>query len=131
MNLYLIKMDLKWWPSISHLKTKPTIVIIVVRFLQWWQYVNQENKLQIFSNAWRNLENNNLKKVCRNPKNILRKRGALQVALQFNFWVASDTCNSLYLYVVNVIEQVVRVAKVITHHIYGATHYNSIITLLQ
>jgi hypothetical protein len=39
-----------------------------------------------------------------------------------------DTCNSLYLYVVSVIRQV---AKVATHHIYGATHYNLIITLSQ
>ncbi len=45
-----------------------------------------------------------------------------------NFWVASDTCNSPYLYVANVIKQVTRVT---THHIYGATHYNSITTLSQ
>ncbi len=68
----------------------------------------------------------------------MRKRGVLQLALQLNFWVASDICNSEYLYVVNAIGQVARVARVAihciygaTHHIYGATHYNSITTLLQ
>jgi hypothetical protein len=61
----------------------------------------------------------------------MRKRGALQVALQLNFWIASDTCNSPYLYVVSAIEQVAKVAKVVTHHICDATHYNSITTLSQ
>ncbi len=28
----------------------------------------------------------------------MSKKGVLQLALQFNFWVADDTCNSLYLY---------------------------------
>jgi hypothetical protein len=59
---------------------------------------------------------------------IMRTRGVLQLALQFNFWVAFDTCNSPYLYVVSAIGQVVRV---IIHHIYGAVYYNSIPTLLQ
>jgi len=58
----------------------------------------------------------------------LWKKGVLQLALQFNFWVESDICNSLYLYAVSAIGQVARVA---THRIYGATHYNSITTLLQ
>jgi hypothetical protein len=35
-------------------------------------------------------------------ENIMRKMGVLQLALQFNFWVVYDTCNSLYLYVANV-----------------------------
>jgi hypothetical protein len=30
----------------------------------------------------------------------------LQPALQLNFWVAKDSCNSLYLYVMNVNEQI-------------------------
>jgi len=30
------------------------------------------------------------------------KKGVLQLALQFNFWVVEDICNSLYLYVVGV-----------------------------
>jgi hypothetical protein len=42
--------------------------------------------------------------------------------------VASNICNSPYLYIMNAIGQVVRVA---IHHIYGAIHYNSIATLLQ
>ncbi len=48
----------------------------------------------------------------------------LQLALQFNFWIASDTCNSLFLYAVNVNGQV-------TWIVYDATHCNSIITLLK
>jgi hypothetical protein len=28
----------------------------------------------------------------------MRKRDVLQLTLQLNFWVALDTCNSLYLY---------------------------------
>jgi hypothetical protein len=32
---------------------------------------------------------------------IMRKKGVLQLALQFNFGVVEDTCNSLYLYVMN------------------------------
>jgi hypothetical protein len=28
---------------------------------------------------------------------IMRERGVLQVALQFNFWIAMTTCNSLYI----------------------------------
>ncbi len=30
------------------------------------------------------------------------KKGVLQLALQLDFWVAPNICNSLYLYVVNV-----------------------------
>jgi hypothetical protein len=41
---------------------------------------------------------------------------------------ALDTCNFSYLYDVSVIRQVARVA---THYIYGAIHYNSITSLLQ
>jgi putative flippase GtrA len=58
----------------------------------------------------------------------MRKRGVLQLALQLNFSVAFNICNSPYLYVVNVIGQVARVA---IHYIYDATHYNSITTLSQ
>jgi len=57
---------------------------------------------------------------------IMWERGVLELAFQLNFWVASDTCNSLYLYVMSAIGQVARVA---THRIYDATHYNSIATL--
>jgi len=37
--------------------------------------------------------------------------GILQLALQLNFWIVEDICNSLYLYVVNVKEQVAWVAE--------------------
>jgi hypothetical protein len=50
----------------------------------------------------------------------------LQLALQFNFWVIEDTCNTLYLYVVSVTGQV---AWVVTHHIYVTIHCDSIVTL--
>jgi hypothetical protein len=39
----------------------------------------------------------------------LCKNGVLQLALQFNFWVALDTCNSLYLYAMNVNRQTAQV----------------------
>jgi hypothetical protein len=61
----------------------------------------------------------------------MRKMGVLQLALQFNFWVPLDTCNSSYINVVGVIGQVARVARVATHCIHDATHYNSIMILLQ
>jgi hypothetical protein len=32
----------------------------------------------------------------------MREKGVLQLALQFNFWVVDDICNSLYLYTINV-----------------------------
>jgi hypothetical protein len=48
------------------------------------------------------------------------KRGVLQLTLQLIFLITSNTYNSSYLYIVNAIGQVVRV---VTHHIYGATHY--------
>jgi hypothetical protein len=41
---------------------------------------------------------------------IMRKRGVLQVALQLNFWVEEDICNSLYLYVMSANGQVAWVA---------------------
>jgi hypothetical protein len=56
----------------------------------------------------------------------MKKRNALQLTLQLNLWVTLDTCNSLYLYVVSVNKQVSWVA---IHHIYNATHYNSIAVL--
>jgi hypothetical protein len=59
---------------------------------------------------------------------LWKKRGVLQLDFQLNFWVTLDTFNSSYLYTMSVIEQVARVA---THHIYGAIHYNSITTLSQ
>ncbi len=54
------------------------------------------------------------------------KTSVLQLPLQLNFcnfWIASDICNSLYLYVVSAIGQVA------THYMYGATHYNLITTI--
>ncbi len=61
----------------------------------------------------------------------MKKTVILKLVLQFNFWVALDTCNSPYLYALNVIKQVARIARVATHHIYSAIHYNSITMLLQ
>jgi hypothetical protein len=43
--------------------------------------------------------------------NTMKKKGVLQLALQLNFWVVEDTCNWLYLYVVNANEQVAWVTK--------------------
>jgi len=43
--------------------------------------------------------------------NTMRKMGVLQLALQLNFWIVEDICNSLYLYVVSVNEQVAWVAE--------------------
>jgi hypothetical protein len=39
------------------------------------------------------------------------KRGVLQLALQLNFWVVNDICNSLYLYAMSVNWQVAWVVK--------------------
>jgi high-affinity nickel permease len=54
--------------------------------------------------------------------------GVLQLALQFNFWIAVTIWNSsyFYFYVVSVFEQITWVVKVVTHHIYNAIHCNSI-----
>jgi hypothetical protein len=41
----------------------------------------------------------------------MKKKGVLSLALQFNFWVIEDTCNSLYLYTMNVNKQVAWVVK--------------------
>ncbi len=41
----------------------------------------------------------------------MKKKGVLQLALGFNFWVEEDTYNSLYLYTVNDSGQVAWVAK--------------------
>jgi hypothetical protein len=56
----------------------------------------------------------------------MRKRGILQQTLQFNFWVAPNTCKSLYLYAMSANRQVAWVAS---HHIYGVTHYKLIAIL--
>jgi hypothetical protein len=58
----------------------------------------------------------------------MRKMGVLQLALQLNFWIASDVSNLPYLYAMNAIGQVARVA---TYCIYNAIHYNSITTFSQ
>jgi hypothetical protein len=69
-------------------------------------------------------------KARRGPEtNAMKKKIVLQLALQFNFWVASDNCNSPYLYIVSVIEQVAIVARVVIHRIYNATHYNFVTTI--
>jgi len=39
-------------------------------------------------------------------RNIMKKRGVLQQTLQLNFWVAPDTCKSLYLDAMSANEQV-------------------------
>jgi hypothetical protein len=41
----------------------------------------------------------------------MRKKGVLQLALQFSFWIIEESCNSLYLYIVNANEQVAWIAK--------------------
>jgi hypothetical protein len=61
----------------------------------------------------------------------MRKMGVLQLALQLNFWIASDISNLPYLYAMNAIGQVARVARIATYRIYNATHYNSITTFSQ
>jgi hypothetical protein len=68
-------------------------------------------------------------KARRGPEaNTMKKTIVLQLALQFNFWVALDNCNSPYLYIVSVIKQVAIVATVVIHRIYSATHYNFVTT---
>jgi hypothetical protein len=57
---------------------------------------------------------------------LWKKMGVLQLALYLNFWVAPNTSNSLYLYIVSANEQVAWVA---TNHIYNAIHPNTIATL--
>jgi hypothetical protein len=45
--------------------------------------------------------------VCYNQKtNIMRKKSFLQLALQLNFLVTEDTCNSMYLYAMSVNGQI-------------------------
>jgi len=39
------------------------------------------------------------------------KKGVLQLTLQLNFWIAKDTYNSLYLYVMNANGQIAWIAK--------------------
>jgi hypothetical protein len=46
-----------------------------------------------------------------NQRNTMKKRGVLQLASSLNFWVASNICNSLYLYAISVNGQVAWVAK--------------------
>jgi hypothetical protein len=41
----------------------------------------------------------------------MKKMGVLQLALQLNFWITKDICNSLYLYIASVNEQVAWVAN--------------------
>jgi len=54
------------------------------------------------------------------------KRGVLQLAFQFNFWITMTTSNSSYFYIINDIKQVEWVVRVAIHHIYDATQYNSL-----
>jgi hypothetical protein len=60
--------------------------------------------------------------------NHYEKKGCFAIGLATKNLIASNICNSPYLYIVNAIRQVVKVA---IHSIYGATHYNSIATLSQ
>jgi hypothetical protein len=39
------------------------------------------------------------------------KKKVLQLALQFNFWIAKDICNSLYLHTASANKQVAWIAK--------------------
>jgi hypothetical protein len=63
----------------------------------------------------------------------------LQLAWQFYFRIAKDTCNSLYLYTMNANGQVTWIAwvvelqscRVAIYHVYGATHCNLIVTQLK
>jgi hypothetical protein len=48
----------------------------------------------------------------------MRKWGLLQLPLQLNFWLTTDTYNSSYFYNVSANEQVALVAKVAIHRIY-------------
>jgi hypothetical protein len=43
--------------------------------------------------------------------NTMKKKGVLQLAMQLNFWIVEDTCNSMYLYTMNANEHVAWVAK--------------------
>jgi hypothetical protein len=43
--------------------------------------------------------------------NHYEKKGVLQLALQLNFWVAKDICNSLYLYTMSANGQVAWVVE--------------------
>jgi hypothetical protein len=61
----------------------------------------------------------------------MRRKDVLQLTLQLNFQVVMTTCNSLYLHIVSVIGQVVWVARVAIHRIYGVVNFNSITTLFQ
>jgi hypothetical protein len=42
---------------------------------------------------------------------VMKKKSVLQLALQLNFWVVKDICNSLYLYAMTFNRQVAWVAK--------------------
>jgi len=58
---------------------------------------------------------------------IMTKRGVLQLALQFNFWVAKDICNSLHLY--HECQRTNYMSyRVATHFISNASHCKSIAT---
>ncbi len=62
----------------------------------------------------------------------LWKKGVLRLGFQFNFWIVIIICNSLYFYThSNVIRQVARVAKDVTHHIYNHTLVQPITIQLQ
>jgi hypothetical protein len=44
-------------------------------------------------------------------KDIVKKNCVLQLALQFNFWIALDSCNSLYLYAISVNKHIAQVVE--------------------
>jgi hypothetical protein len=57
---------------------------------------------------------------------IWKKNGVLQLALQLNFWIAKDTCNSMYLYIVSVNGKIAWIAE-LQLTIYIASQCNSIV----
>jgi hypothetical protein len=63
-----------------------------IPFMQCWLPNEQHdtNELLGFKDSW-----------AKNVRITMKKMGNLQLALQLNFWITLDICNSLYLYVVN------------------------------
>jgi hypothetical protein len=81
------------------------------RSIQVWTYIIKQcvDVSHIILTIWLLLKNKET--IVKVAHYIMRKRGVLQLVLQFNFWVAEDTCNSLYLYIVSANGQVAWVAK--------------------
>jgi len=60
------------------------------------------------------------------PQSTMKKMGVLQLTLHLSFWVAMIICNSSYFYIVDAIEQVASIARVVTCHTYNAIPSNSL-----